>query len=362
MVFRDEVLRDQMNVGHDRRKARGMRNGVSRTAAVVATMLSLVTFAPVEAAESVDELRLGGLVLTKPNDADISIESADISINPETTLAKYRILNRAATPANVTLAFPIPELDFSDSDVSYAIPGSDPLNFVGLSTRIAGKPGAFAFAQSAQLNGKDITAVLKQNKLPLVPIGTFQNQLALLTPEQRDKLAETGIIAQEGNDANGNPIFTPTWTVRTTSSKRTALPPGQPIDIELRYRTSVGTSLDTPLRNPLRNDPSLASQVRRYKTDYCIDDGFYVGLDRIAAATDANVNKMRERRITYALSGRNALGVVKEFRLVVDKGRADRVVSFCLENLKRISATAFEMRAVDFTPDKDLKVLLIGRN
>lgn len=314
------------------------------------------------AAESTQELPLGGVVLTKPADVNVVIEAADISINPESVLAKYRIVNVGVAPATITLTFPMPDLDFSDPDASFAIPGSDPVNFVGLSTRTGGQSGGFTFTQSAQLNGKDITATLRQNKLALVPIGTFQNQLAALPPDAREKLAQAGVIAQVGNDVQGNPLFFPTWTVRTSGAKRHTFAPGEPVELELRYRTSVGMSLDTPLRNPLRSERALATNVQQHKTDYCVDDAFFTGLDKIAAATEANTAKLRERRIIFVLRGRTPPAPIKDFRLVVDKGRADRVVSFCLDNLKRISPTAFEMRATDYTPERDLKVLLIGRN
>ncbi len=314
------------------------------------------------AGESTEELALGGITIAKPADAQIAFESADIVINPSSVTAKYKIINQGPAPANVTLGFAMPDLDFSDPDASFAIPGSDPVNFVGLSTKIDGKPGGFAFTQSAQLNGKDITASLRQNKLALVPVGTFQNQLAALAPELRDKLAETGVIMQAGNDAQGNALYFPAWSVRTTSGKRITLAPGQSAGVEISYRTSVGMSLDTPLRNPLRGERNLAAQVQLRRTDYCIDDAFYTGLDKIAALGEANTGKLRERRMVFVLQGRNPTGPIKDFRLVVDKGRPDRVVSFCLENLKKISPTAFEMRAADFAPAHDLKVIMIGRN
>jgi len=46
---------------------------------------------------------------------------------------------------------------------------------------------------------------------------------------------------------------------------------------------------------------------------------------------------------------------------VIDKGKTDRLVSFCLDSVKKISPTAFEVRMKDFTPDRDLKILLIGK-
>ena len=72
--------------------------------------------------------------------------------------------------------------------------------------------------------------------------------------------------------------------------------------------------------------------------------------------------RLRERRISYILkTGANWSGPIKDFRLVIDKGKPDRLVSFCLDNVKKISPTAFEVRLKDYTPDRDLKILLIGK-
>lgn len=421
-------------------------NGTTR-----GTIISMVALcaaaAPALAQESTQELPLGGLTITKPADALLQADSVDIVINPDNVVAKYRLTNTGPAAATVTLGFQIPDLDYSDPDVAYSIPASDPANFVGLATKIAGKPGGFAFTQTANLNGKDISATLRQNRISFVPVGVFQSQVAALSPDARERLSQNGVLAQVGNDQQGNPLYFPTWTVHTNGTKAWVFQPGETVEIELRYRTSVGASLDTPLRLPLRNERGVAAQVQKHRTDYCIDDAFYVGLDKIAALpgpapvrvpavapapaappvalapppaqtrpaprpvqapaqpsfieeyrpyqaaparpqppvaaapppqpapppvarpappagvqSEGNVNRLRERRMIFALRGQAALGPIKDFRLVVDKGRPDRVVSFCLENLKRISPTAFEMRATDFTPARDLKVLTIGRN
>ena len=85
-------------------------------------------------------------------------------------------------------------------------------------------------------------------------------------------------------------------------------------------------------------------------------------VDRIAGDAEENTAGMRERRISYVFAtGAGSLGPVKDFRLVVDKGRPDRLVSFCFDNVKKITPTAFEVRMRDFTPLRDLKILLIGK-
>jgi hypothetical protein len=46
---------------------------------------------------------------------------------------------------------------------------------------------------------------------------------------------------------------------------------------------------------------------------------------------------------------------------VIDKGKPDRLTSFCLDNVKKLSPTTFEVRLKDFTPTRDLKILIIGK-
>ena len=69
-----------------------------------------------------------------------------------------------------------------------------------------------------------------------------------------------------------------------------------------------------------------------------------------------------EQRIEYILStGANWAGPIKEFRLVVDKGDADSLVSFCGDDVKKVSPTRFEMKKIDFTPEDDFAVLILKK-
>jgi hypothetical protein len=309
-------------------------------------------------AESTTELELRGLVLTQSADAlNVSLESETLVIGPEWVTISYRLVNQGTSPATLVLTIPLPELDFTDPDVSWAIPDSDPVNFIDLSGTIAGKPAGFSFTQVARAEGKDVTAILHQLNVPLIPNAAFGSQLS---SDLRQKLIDDHLVQEIGNDVNGNALLFPKWTVQTQASRKYLFQSNQAVNVDLRYRTSIGFSPDTFLRKALRNEPGLARQVKHYKATYCIDDAFYVGLDKISSAAEANSSKLRERRIVYKLVENSSEPPIKEFRLVVDKGRSDRVVSFCIDNLKRISSTAFEMRAVEFKPSQDLKILMVG--
>ena len=47
------------------------------------------------------------------------------------------------------------------------------------------------------------------------------------------------------------------------------------------------------------------------------------------------------------------------FRLVVDKGKPDNLVSFCMDGVRKISPTQFEVRKTNFEPRRDLPVLIV---
>ena len=132
--------------------------------------------------------------------------------------------------------------------------------------------------------------------------------------------------------------------------------------VEHRYHPSVGISFDTVLRKGLRQNKALATEIARYRREYCIGDDFLAALDKLAGDAEHNATKLQERRISYVLkTGANWAGPIKDFRLIVDKQRADRLVSFCASQMRAISPTLVEVAATDFTPERDLKILIVGR-
>ena len=101
---------------------------------------------------------------------------------------------------------------------------------------------------------------------------------------------------------------------------------------------------------------------RRERADYCVDER----LPRRARPDDAAGAARRhgypmEQRVRYILTtGGNWRAPIGDFRLVVDKGRADAIVSFCGEGVRRISPTRFEVRHRNWRPDRDLAVLIVA--
>lgn len=314
---------------------------------------------PSRANDTSAELAVGGLVFIK--NAEVSIESEDLTITPDTVTVRYVFINQSPSPVTLTVAFPLPDIDLADG-ANLAFPAGDPVNFVGFATKVDGKPINFTINQRAMLDNKDVTARLREMGIALLPIGAQQLKINELPAPTRDRAVTAGLLVQSGTNDKGVPLYEPTWTLKTSVVRQQTFPPGKPVSVEHRYRTSVGMSFDTVLRQGLRQKKALESEVQRYKTNYCILDDFLKSIDKLAGPDEANKAKIMERRISYVLkTGANWAGPIKNFHLVVDKGQPDRIVSFCGDGVKKISATAFEMRASDFTPTRDLNIIIVGR-
>jgi hypothetical protein len=324
-----------------------------------AILLSPSGYSPLFANDSSAELSVGGLVFTRS--ADVSLEAEDLAISPDIITVRYRFINQSPKPVTLTVAFPVPDLDLSEGD-NFAIPSNDAANFLGFATKVDGKPIDFTIHQSAFLGTQDISAALKKLSVPLLPIGPQQGSLSDLPEATRQQLIMQGLLQPNGNDERGRQLYEPTWTVKTAAVRQQTFPPNRPVLVEHRYHTSLGISFDTVLRKGLRQNKAMAAEIARYRKDYCVSDAFLASLDKLAGSAEANTAKVQERRISYVLkTGANWAGPIKDFRLTVDKQKPDRLVSFCADNVKPISPTVAESTAKDFTPDKDLKILIVGK-
>lgn len=117
---------------------------------------------------------------------------------------------------------------------------------------------------------------------------------------------------------------------------------------------SVGTALVLP-------DVRRSEEGKAYAARYCTDATFLAGVDRLAhAAAGEAAAALPEYRIAYVLkTGANWRTPIGSFRLVVDKGAADNLVSFYAQGVRKISPTRFEVRHRDWRPGRDLEVLIV---
>jgi hypothetical protein len=309
--------------------------------------------------DSTAELAAGGLVLTKS--PAIEMRSEDLFISAKQVRVHYKFANTSKADVTVTVAFPMPDITTEGVDDTLSIPTQDPKNILGFSTLVDGKPVAAQVEQKAIKHGVDQTAYLRSLGIPLAPHLASTNQLLDRLPQAtRDALVakQLAVIDEYGTVAD-KPLekhWEATWTLKTTYFWRQTFPAGREIDVQHRYTPSVGESAGTSWGSAdFAKQPDYAQR----RAHYCVDDAFLASI-RKTIKPGEDYPSLTEQRIEYILSsGANWKAPIGDFRMVVDKGAAANIVSFCGSGVRKIAPTQFEVRHTNFTPTSDVAVLIL---
>ena len=151
---------------------------------------------------------------------------------------------------------------------------------------------------------------------------------------------------------------------------------GSALDAELEVLAQAGlpsgeghpcrADLHTWDRRPVQCGVRRAGPRRgaesHYRETYCTDGPFTSAAQSLYRKANAHNPKVRasEKYLSYVItSGANWAGPIGTFRLIVDKGDPQTLVSFCGDGIKKIGPTTFEMTAKNYTPRRDIDLLFI---
>jgi hypothetical protein len=298
-------------------------------------------------------LTTGGLVFQA--NADIEMRSEDLSISRKRIDVRYRFFNRASTDQTVLVAFPLPDVQASESDIG--VPDTESDNFLKFRTVVDGRDVVARIEQKAFAGGKDVTARLQRFKVPLQPLSKRTSvALDALPQDVQQQLLKDELIRPDDYDAGKGMEHhvAPQWSLKTTYYWEQIFPAGRELTIEHSYTPSVGGSVQTSLGASYAS----AADTKDYLTRFCPDRSFVAG---VAAMTKRNGGAPPpEFRIAYVLkTGANWAGPIGDFRLTIDKGDPAALVSFCESGVTKIGPTTFEVRRKNFTPTRDLDILIV---
>lgn len=328
--------------------------------AVVSVAWLAIALGGVQANDSSAQLATGGLIFVH-ND-HVEMRSEDLFISAGEVKVRYRFFNKTARDVKVLVAFPMPEIKASQ-EVSIALPSDDPVNALDFSTRVNGQPVNTQVEQRVVAAGIDRTQYLRDLGLPLAPhLGITNDALDRLPRDKWDDLIRVGLAEIEEYDVGKGmqPHLSARWALRTTFYWEQTFPAGAETVIEHRYRPSVGETAGTGFGS---KDAEREPWFAEYSRKYCLDKGFFAAVAR--ARKDAKGEfgaPYTEERIDYILTtGANWSGPIGDFRLVVDKGHPDNLISFCGQGVKKTAPTQFEMQKKDFRPEGNLSVLILKK-
>lgn len=294
--------------------------------------------------DSTAALGTGGLQLVRTQ--VIALLSEDLYVSADAVRVTYRFRNTGQTPVTTLVAFPLPALDaIVPEEMNILLPNPASPNFVDFTMSVDGKPITPEIDERVTALGVERTEMLRAMGLPLNPIadGLYQ-RLEALPAAERDMLNKVGLVYVDDYSVQA------AWRLETTFYWEQTFPPGRDVVVEHSYRPVVGHFF---FGDYVLNDAAD-------RATYCIDSAFDKSARAKLAAIAGNGNPyLAGKRISYILTTANNWSApIGNFRLVVDKGSPDALVSFCGEGVKKIGPTQFEMTATDFVPEKELQILI----
>jgi hypothetical protein len=290
------------------------------------------------------ELATGGLVFTRTN--DVEMQSEELYVSTQRITIRYDFYNHSKKDIITHVAFPLPDLSTEEEgsdDTDFAIPSANAaVDFLGFKTTVDGQEVQTEFEQRVFRGAKEYTSLLKELGIPLNPIG-----LRTLSGDMAKRLEKIGLVKEQGVNsevgAEGDRQYQPRWSLKTTFYWEQRFPARAKTVILHQYQPSLGGTVSA----------ALPSVLREERAKYCTERSFQ---------EKARRGEWKIEWVSYILAtGNNWSGPIRNFRLVVDKGSPQSLVSFCGDHVRKINSTQFEMRASNFRPGgEDLSILFLS--
>lgn len=321
----------------------------------------------------------GGLTATglEFRDSPVQMLSEDLYLSLDRIKVTYVFRHDGDEDLEGEVIFPLPPINLgalyeSAFALSEAELAKD--NIVGFTARVNGKPvkvKADRIAviepeydeerpQSASYDtpGTDVTVLLAKHKIPLTY--AFDKVAAALTKlpkAAKDELAAAGVASFDEEDGTGYPM----WSLIERYHWTQVFPHGKDLKIEHDYKSAPPGGIFT-WRDPKAPDNDYIAKIAK---DYCIDAGTQKAIEKALVKSDAEDGPYWNGMayyLDYVLkTARTWNGPIKNFKLTIDKGKADSVISLCIDGIKKTGPTTFVVEKKDFTPDRDISILIVPK-
>ncbi len=331
---------------------------------LIAALVLPLFAVPAFANDTMSQLGTGGLMFVTSD--KVTMTSEDLFVSTDQVRVKYQFTNTADSDQTSLVSFPLPDITGS-GDFMASVPGEDPANLFNFSTTFDGEPVEATLHQYVFAFGVDYSDLLRGLGVPFTPFGSPTTEaLNALDPADQQKLLHLGLVIPMEYDSGSGWMtdYVPVWTLRSTYTWEATFKAGTTHEVVHIYQPSVGgTVAVTFLAEPYDNyDPAT-----EYKKKYCTDEGFVNSVKKtLPDPKEPYGAPFTEMWLSYIWStGANWNGPIGKFRLTIDKGRPENLVSFCWDGkVTKTSPTTFEMEATDFYPpyDRELEILILNRN
>ena len=328
--------------------------------------LLTLTAAPALANDGFGGLSATGLTFSQ-TDA-VAMETEDLFISPTRIEVAYTFRNLTDQDVTGEVIFPLPPISLESlTNSDWNLPedaGRDDL--LGFTATVEGKPVAVSIDRiaviepewdpsrplSAQYDtpGRDVTAALAAAGVPLtVDITALQTRLLALPRAQQQALQAAGLA-----DFVEGEVW-PHWAVVIRYHWTQTFPAGARLKVAHGYDNRPPGGIFGWSHPPAEGwNAEMAAQ-------YCVDDATSKGIVKRLARPETGESVGSAQYLDYVLRTANSwAGPIGQFRLTLDKGAERNIVSLCADGIKKTGPTTFVWERENFTPKRDLSVLIVS--
>lgn len=305
----------------------------------------------------------------------VAMVEEDLFIGIDRISVDYLFRNTSAQDVTGEVIFPLPPISLGAMMMSdWNLPEDRSReNLVGFSVTVEGQPMPFKIDRlaviepvwsedrplSAQYDtpGQDVTALLQSLDIPLsLDVDLVVERLGQVSAKGRAALLGAGAIEVYGDGSGGDEIV-PNWSIVLRHHWTQTFPAGADLRILHRYENRPSGGIF------VWRDPPSDDWLQQVTAQYCIDAGTSAAImKRLKGSASSGEDYVTGMawNIAYVLRTANSwAGPIGRFRLTLDKGAVDNVISLCASGIKKTGPTTFVMEKQNFTPQDDLAILVV---
>ena len=338
-----------------------------------ALLALLATQVPVWANDGYGGLSATGLTFGR-TDA-VAMEEEELFISLDRVEVNYLFRNKTDSDVTGEVIFPMPPIALADLVVmDWNLPEDRSVkDILAFTAEVDGKPVAVNIdliavippkmgedapvSASYDTPGRDVTALLEKYQIPIgLDAEAVLNRLAQLDQAALDDLQSEDVIEFFGEPRKMQPdeIYAK-WSVVYRYHWTQTFPAKSAMRIKHGYDNRPSGGIFT------WTDPPKEEWNKDVADKYCIDAGTSKGIMKaLGGAGEKGYIGGGASYISYVLRTANSwAGPISKFKLTLDKGDPKNIISLCADGLKKVTPTRFVMEKTDFSPDKDLEVLVV---
>lgn len=342
-----------------------------RLAAAVLCLASPGLATPGLANDGFGGLNATGLTFSQ-TDA-VAMQEEDLFIGIDRITVDYVFRNLTAADVTGEVIFPLPPIAvWSTLDSNWNLPTDvDRANLVDFRAVVDGTEVPVSIDRIAVIEpdwvenrplaeqydtpGQDVTADLARFGLPLsLDAMKVTDALLALSPADRAEVKALN-LAEYYDEDTAAPQAYPHWSIVLRYHWTQTFPANAEVKISHDYENRPAGGLFNWTDPP---DDWMLDVVNRY----CIDAGTSKALANALKHVDEDgtvTSWGTSWNIAYVLRTANSwAGPIGKFRLTIDKGAPEHIVSLCADGIKKTGPTTFVMEKTNFTPERDLEILV----